>query len=618
MLRLFYTNILIFFSFTGSILCQPMVNVSSSIGLNYSAGTTEGGSGASFVDFDNDGFDDLTIGTQGGDSILFFKNNGIGAFTKLPAMVNHTGLSRQILWVDIDNDNDLDLYVNTGIQTGSAQNRLYERTPSGLIDITLTSGLALVQDNSYGATFADIDKDGDLDLYVSVLFGHTDILYRNNGNKTFTNINVSSGIGNDDLPDFCAAFFDYDNDGDVDLYTINDKYAAANRLYQNDNTGHFTEVGASTGSNIAIDAMNAGVADFNNDGYFDVYVTNTSGGNQLLLNNFGYFVDVAATSGVTVNQLCWGAGFFDADNDKDLDLYVCSENAYVGDRNRFYKNKLETGDAIFEEYQSGGLIGDTLNSYVMANGDFNNDGKPDIVVVNDQNDPIFLWKNNISNNKNYVKLKLEGTTSNKNAIGTLIKIYDGDSVQHRYTNCGINFMTQNSLTEHIGMGTNTKIDSIIVKWPNGSTNKYYNLGVNQTFKLKEGSCLNHDYNFNNTSANKFNFNTTNLNSPSNWSKGHLPLITEDVEIVNSGALTNLSVPGGMTLNCQSLVIKGSINFENNGIIEVRSSNGVGLNIFDTGVTFTNNNLINIRKACGNGIKNKGSFIEKGTTKILKQ
>ncbi len=603
--------------FAGNMLCQPLINVASSAGLNYGTGTTQGGSGASFVDFNNDGFDDLTIGTAEGDSILFFKNNGNGTFTKLPAMVNHTGLSRQILWVDIDNDNDLDLYVNTGINTGPAQNRLYERTSTGLIDITLTSGLALVNDNAFGATFADIDKDGDLDLYVSVLFGGTDILYRNNGNKTFTNINTSSGIGNDDLPDFCAAFFDYDNDGDVDLYTINDKYAAANRMYQNNGTGLFTEVGASTGCNISIDAMNAGVGDFNNDGYFDVYVTNTSGGNELLLNNFGYFVNVAPTIGVTVNQICWGAGFFDVDNDKDLDLYVCSENPYIGNRNRLYKNKLETGDAFFEEYQAGGLAGDTLNSFVMANADYNNDGKIDLVVVNDLNQPLFLWKNNISNGKNYVKLKLEGTASNKNAIGTLIKIYDGDSVQYRYTHCGINFMTQNSLIEHIGMGTNTKIDSIIVRWPNGGINKYYNLGVNQLYKLKEGNCLNHDYNFNNTSANKFNFNSNDLTLASNWSRGHIPLFNEDVEIVNNGSVTNLVIPVGMTFNSQSLILKGNINFDNNGIINVKASNGIGLNIFNSGVIFTNNNLVNISKSCSTGMLTKGNYIEKGMTKIQK-
>ncbi len=599
-----------------------MQNVANSVGLGYSAGITNGGSGASFVDFNNDGYDDLTIGTQEGDSILFFKNSGNGTFTKLPSLVNHKGLSRQITWVDFDNDNDLDLYVNTGINTGPAQNRLYEKTISGLIDITATCGLATVNDNSYGAVFGDIDKDGDLDLYVSNLFGGTDILYRNNlnaGTKTFTNINISSGIGNDSLPDFCAAFFDYDIDGDLDLYAINDKYAAANKFYDNNGVGHFTEIGAMNGSNIAIDAMNAGVGDYNNDGFFDVYVTNTLG-NQLLYNNSGYFVDVALTSGVAVNQFCWGAGFLDIDNDKDLDLYVCSENPNANDRNRLYKNKFDlVGDPPdFEEYQAGGLVGDTMASFVMANGDFNNDGKLDIIVVNDQNQNLIFWKNNINNNKNYINIKLEGTTSNKNGIGSLIKIYDGDSAQYRFTNCGINFMTQNSLIEHIGMGNNTTVDSIIVKWPNGNINKIYDLGVNQLYKIKESTCLNHDYNFNNTSSNKFNFNTTNLGLASNWSKGHLPFANEDVEIINNGSTINLVHIAGATLNCRSFIIKGNINFENNGTIKVKSSNGIGLKI-ETGVNLTNNTLgeINISKACGNGLVNKGNFIEKGITKILK-
>jgi hypothetical protein len=603
----FFILLGLFFVF--STRAQPLLNVSGSAGIVYTAGDTQGGSGASFVDFDGDGYDDLTIGTEEGDSIFFFKNNGNSTFTKLPSLVNHTGLSRQIVWVDIDNDNDLDLYVNTGPTSGPSQNRLYEKTASGLQDITLTSGLLLGNFSSYGASFADIDSDGDLDLFVSVLFGHSSIMYRNNGNKTFTDVSVSSGIGNNPLPDFCAAFFDYDNDGDVDLYSINDKYAVANRLFSNNNAspGIFTEVSTTTGADISIDAMNAGIGDYNNDGNFDVFITNTTAGNQLLYNVGGYFFDVANITGVQLpGHICWSAGFFDADNDKDLDLYICNENTYVGGRNFLMKNKFETGDAEFIEYQAGGLVGDTLSSFVMANGDFDQDGKIDVVVVNANNEPIVLWKNNIVNTNNFIKIKLEGTSSNKKGIGSLIKVFDGDSVQHRYTTCGVNFMTQNSFIEHIGMGQNQMVDSIKVKWPSGSTSNFYYLGVNQLYQIKEGGCL-----LANT-PNKYIGTNNNLFLPSNWSKGHLPLISEDVEIINIGtSAMNLVIGSGIDFNCQSLTIVGNVFLTNYGNIKIQRSNGIGLSL-GSASTILNQSNINIQKTCGDVMKIKGLLTNNGS------
>ncbi len=618
----------IFFLTTYFIFSQPFIDVSNSSGVGIVTGVAATGHGVSFVDYDNDGFDDLTFGNQNGDSLTFYKNSGNATFIKVSPYFINTSTNRQIVWVDIDNDNDLDFFA-------TAENgllKLYEKTTTGFIDITMSSGISTSITNYHGASFGDIDKDGDLDLFVSVYGISRNYLYRNNGNKTFTDITIAAGISTTVDYSFCAAFFDYNNDGLLDIYTIVDRNFP-NLLYQN--TGNivngvatFTEVGtaANTGAGIIIDAMNAGIGDFNNDGFSDMFITNTNApygansGNNLLLNNAGsYFPNIAYTSPPSnismSDQTNWGAVWFDADNDKYLDLYVCSANEN-GSRNKFFKNN---HDETFSEFPALGLSGDTLLSYTTAVGDINNDGKMDFVVSNGNNKKSRVWKNNIINNNKYIKLKLTGTNANKNAIGSRIEIYDGDSMQMRFTHCGINFISQNSLVEHIGMGNNAVVDSLIIKWPSNTNkiSKFYNIGVNRLYGITQASPCFTDYNIEtNTAVNKYIGSNGNLFLASNWSWSRLPSYNEDVEISTTTSLA-LSIPAGQNLKCRSLRMSGPITITNFGTLDIQKSFGEGLFI-DTASKLINKSILKVFKPCMNSaMRVKGTYEERGNTTITK-
>lgn len=616
-----YCLINLFFLTATLVYCQPMLNVTQSAGIDIACGLSATGFGLSFADFNKDGYDDITFGTESGDSIVFYQNNGNGTFTKLLPLVLHTGFARQLAWVDIDNDDDLDFFVCT--ENGS--NQLFERTTTGFVDITASSGISTAVASNSGASFGDFDKDGDLDLYISVYGLTRNYFYRNNGNKTFTDITAAAGISLTPNYGFCATFFDYDNDGNLDLYAVVDR-TDPNLLYRNNGNGTFTEVGAAaqTGAGIVIDAMNGGVGDFNNDGYSDIYVTNTfypfgaNTGNNLLLNFAGgYFPNVGPSAGVDMpGHTSWGGSWLDVNNDKYLDLYVSAEHISSTHRNRLFKNNK---DETFTEFTTTGLAGDTLWSYANAVGDYNNDGKPDIVVSNGFNQKAMLWKNNTSNANNYVKLELKGTTSNKNGIGSRIEVWDGDSLQMRFTHCGTNYISQNSLVEHIGMGNNTAIDSLIVKWPNGVKSKYYNLGVNTKYTIKENTgCFTNNFDIaTNTVTNKYIGTNGNLMQASNWSKNRIPNLNDDAEIANGTAsLLSLQLNSGALLKCRSLVLKGLVSLVNFGTIELHKSYGDGLYIANQ-ASFDNRSIFKIMNPCQNAMTLLGTYKGNGTSTIIK-
>lgn len=245
MLRLFFKRInpffhlvfLLLYNDSSPLISQAFIDEALFAGVSTSFGSSYYGGGVSFVDFDRDGWDDLTIATDYGDSILFYKNNGKSTFQKLTSLVGDTSLVRAMLWVVIDNDYDLDLFITShpfdiDIPSGR-QDRLYENSGGlNLVDITFTSGLLVQNDDSFGASFGDFDEDGDLDLYISNRIDQS-IFYQNNGNKTFTDITSSVGIiipsnPEDDDPDMCSAFIDFDNH--LDLYAVTDKFIVPNQL----------------------------------------------------------------------------------------------------------------------------------------------------------------------------------------------------------------------------------------------------------------------------------------------------------------------------------------------------------------------------------------------------
>jgi hypothetical protein len=259
-------------------------------------------------------------------------------------------------------------------------------------------------------------------------------------------------------------------------------------LYRNNGDNTFTNVAESAGVNIAIDAMTTTIDDYNNDGWFDIYVTNTPiGGNVFFKNNGdGTFSNVTTVTGTVLNSFSWGSVFLDADNDMDLDMYVsCSMDGSVPSlaSAKFYTNN---GDESFSTPLAG-FSGDTRISHSNAIGDVDNDGYPEIIVSNSNNENVFLWKNETIQNNNWLKVNLEGVSSNKDGIGSTIEISTNGNKQYRYTLCGEGYISQNSNTEFFGVSSNAIIDYVKVTWLSGIVDYLENVPVNQTLNILEGS-----------------------------------------------------------------------------------------------------------------------------------
>jgi ASPIC/UnbV protein/VCBS repeat protein/type IX secretion system substrate protein len=455
----------------------------SELGVNLTYGKSTLGGGVSFVDFDGDGWDDITLSSEEDKEIYFFKNNQ-GTFSRVNLGITDTFETKQILWVDYDNDGDKDLFVTsiTGL------NKFYENNGNLVFtDISASSGLFTTNLYSYGAAFGDIDNDGDLDIFIT----NRDVTTKNqrnylylNDNNNFIDITESAGLFLGNELSFCASFFDYDNDGYQDIYVSSDKYTKINRLYKNKGDLTFEDVSESSGAGMAIDAMSTTIEDYNNDGWQDIYVTNTSGGNYHLRNNGdGTFTNVAEALGTAFYSIAWGANYLDAENDGDLDLYVSGMLTGSDERlpSAFYENQ----NGIFNIPENAGFENDNKISFANAIGDIDNDGLADIIVMNDTDLP-FLWKNKSVGTNNWLKAKLQGTQSNRDGIGSTIEISSNGKEQYRYTLCGEGYLGQNSSYEFFGLQDAVNIDYIKVTWLSGTVDIINNVQPNQSITIVEG------------------------------------------------------------------------------------------------------------------------------------
>jgi hypothetical protein len=451
-------------------------------------------------DYDNDGWLDLFVGTFDGNSRnALFHNNRDGTFAKVTTGPLVTELSPMVFgaaWADYDNDGWLDMVISSNAR-GTQAPRLYRNAGGGsFVRMTATDvgSLATEAAHSFGASWADYDGDGHLDLYIAN--GSTDLplqdfLYHNERNGRFER--VVNSVGMSWLATAYGSWADFDNDGDSDLLV--NQIDTRNELYRNDGLGQFTEVTDGSGiSGTGSVSYSSAWGDYDNDGDLDLLIINMGWGGPPVRNWFyrnkgdGTFAPITAGP-IAEDQDHFAVGsWVDYDNDGWLDLFVTilgPTTTVPGVFNRLYRNQ---GDGTFARVTAGSLV--TLGGRPgsgAAWADFDNDGFLDVCVTygalfNAQRNALF--RNN-GNTNNWIKIRCIGTDSNRSAIGAKVRVKarigGADRWQLRSIGCDLG----NSFDAVIGLGDATVIDTLRVEWPSGRVQEFHNVSAKQTLTIVE-------------------------------------------------------------------------------------------------------------------------------------
>ncbi len=479
--------------------------------------------GVAIFDFDGDGWEDLYLtGGHGPDRL--YRNLGGGTFedvtiraglgflAEIPTMGVVTG--------DVDNDGWRDILVTT--DDGHHNVLLRNRGDGTFEDISRRAGLHEVPAVwSTAASFGDYDLDGWLDLYVTnnatydalpydenLTGGIEDFLFRNQRDGTFRPVRLPAG--NPDGAGLAVAFTDYDGDARPDIYVGNDFgfLFGGNVLLRNDGDGLFEDVSAATGTGAEISSMGIAAGDYDGDGRLDYYVSNM-GPNVLYRSRAdGSFRDVAADEGLEDRfSTGWGTAFIDYDNDGRLDLLLA--NGRVLPRYRLdqldhrmrllqkHQNRLWRWDGrAFTEVSQAAGIADTTRGRGLAIGDLDGDGALDFVVAVATNrerearvlsSHALVYRNVGEWDGAWLKVRLRGTRSNRDAFGSRIRVVAAGRSWIREVDGGSSYMSQSSSTVHFGLGEVTRADSLVVTWPGGRRDVRLELPVNATVRVVEGT-----------------------------------------------------------------------------------------------------------------------------------
>ena len=464
------------------------------------------GSGGGFLDYDGDGWMDVYLVNSRGPNRLY-RNRGDGTFSDVTgeAGVGDPSYGMGCAFGDYDNDGHVDIYV-----TNVGPNVLYRNLGNGTFqDVSRRSGVA---DPRWGtsAAFADYDGDGLLDLYLANYLefsfqdhepcyfqqipiycyphgfdGVGNVLYRNLGGRTFIDVTRSAGLRENARysKSLGVLWLDLDQDGDQDLYVAND--TTGNYMFLNQGGGSFQDVSLESGtalggSGMAQAGMGLDAGDLDGGGRFHVLVTNYSlQYNALYWNEGGEFfsdrVIHAGLSGPSFVPLGFGANFFDADNDGDLDLFVANghvlEEAARANQGSRYRQPnqlfLNGGKGRFAEAGSPGDYFSVQNvSRGSAVGDFNNDGKLDLLVTN-CGGKADLLENRTRESGNWIRFRLRGSHCNRDAVGARVTLKTGDLKLTRELRSASSYLSQSDPRLHFGLGRRSKIDSIRISWPCG-------------------------------------------------------------------------------------------------------------------------------------------------------
>ena len=440
------------------------------------AGARGFGQGVAVGDYDGDGFPDLYV-TQYGRSILFH-NNGDGTFSDVTekAGVAAPGWASSAAWFDYDNDGRLDLFVCQFVDFSKEKNK-----PCGVHD------------------------DGKRHYCIPKIYQPMPSwLFRNNGDGTFTDVSKTSGIASHLGKAWGVVAADVNNDGWMDLFVAND--TVANFLFVNDGKGKFTETGTEAGVAYSANGkprsgMGVDAADFNNDGWQDLFVANLDREDFALYrnNHDGTFDDLAIPTGIakaTRAMSGWGLKFFDYDNDGDLDLLLANGNpddlikALHGEST--YEEPLMlfhgTGKSLENvSAESGPLFATPMSSRGLALGDFNNDGAVDVLISVNNGAPLLL-RNNAGRHNHWLGIRLVGEKCNSDAVGAKVTYQAGDLKRSRMKVAGGSYLSSHDPRMVLGLGSRDKMDWVEVRWPmpSGRTQRFVNPPVDRYITLVEG------------------------------------------------------------------------------------------------------------------------------------
>jgi enediyne biosynthesis protein E4 len=507
---------------------------------------TSGGAAVAIGDYDNDGYEDVFItDSEAGRPNHLYHNNGDLTFTDVAQQAGVAGgndrmsIVSDALWFDYDNDGLLDLLV---VRFGTPI--LYHNEGNGKFkDVTATSGL-----NKFGNTIAVIAFDYDNDGYLDLLFGNyfrpenlldlrdphvlpNDLdnavngggvtLWRNTGKGRFEDVTDKAGLGKVTGWTLDVGHGDFNNDGLQDIYLACD--FGTDHIFLNNGDGTFREVTDKATGWDTKKGMNVEVADYDNDGWLDIYVTNIYDDYMkecaMLWHNMGdgTFVDVSQEVGTCDTGWGWGAKFADFDNDGWQDLFVANglrsagSESYlpvllpmlttpgidfsdvnnwpdIGNRSwsgyekkRLFRN---LSDGTFKDIAASAGVDNAMDGRGVGIIDIDNDGKLDVIQTN-ANQPALLYHNVTTDAGNWVELKLIGTKSNRDGIGARIQLQAGGITQIREIDGGNGYASESTRRAHFGLGRATKIDHLEIRWPSGRIDQV-NVPMNRVSYVEEG------------------------------------------------------------------------------------------------------------------------------------
>jgi len=467
--------------------------------------------GVAIADYDNDGDLDFFIVGKRDDDLSnpttwsrLYSNNNDGSFSDVSLEAGlsiihdkdiedpgwELGVKMGASWGDYNNDGNKDLLLTNykGVQ-------LFKNLGDGSFEeSTIESGLPEIDScYNYTALWWDFNKDRYLDLFIPNWKGCTrNKYYQNNGDETFTERAEELNLTGSQFGSLMSIPIDVNKDDRWDLFIAND--FGINELFIQNPDGSFTDQAQEYGVDTYGNDMGMAIGDYDNNGEYDIYVTNI-GENRLFNFNGSSYDNIAEEENVLGAFWAWDTRFVDFDLDGDEDLFVV--NGYELDnqsfpnqkQNFYFENQLIQGEATFQDASILAGVYENTNSLSMGVFDFDYDGDHDVLMTNTNAQPIF-YENKIidqepDENINWVNIHLEGTVSNRDGLGTYIDVWTQGQKQTRF-HYGAGFLAQHQQPVHFGLGSAIMIDSIIVKWDSGLVDKYYNQSTNTNIKIIEG------------------------------------------------------------------------------------------------------------------------------------